>query len=77
MKTGDLVEPEEFHPGYYHTTTENCDGWIGVVTRIINDNMEPSLVEVAWAHGEVLKHFADDLRPLSRSKEIDGFRKGN
>ena len=41
--------------------------WVGVVTKIINDNIEPTLVEVTWSHGEALKHYADDLRPLAHS----------
>ena len=66
MKAGDLVEPEEFFSGYYHAVLKSRPEWVGVVTRIINDSMEPALVEVAWSHGEVLRHYADDLRALSK-----------
>ena len=66
LKAGDLVEPEEFFSGYYHTALRARPEWVGVVIKVINDSMEPALVEVAWSHGEVLKHYADDLRPLTK-----------
>ena len=65
LKTGDLVEPEEFFNGYYHSVLKSRPEWVGVVTRIVNDTIEPALVEVTWSHGEVLKHYSDDLRTLT------------
>ena len=69
MKAGDLVEPADFFSGYYHTALKARPDWVGVVTKIINENMEPGLVEVSWSHGEVLRHYTDDLRLLSNQKE--------
>ena len=66
MKAGDLVEPQEFFTGYYHTALKSRPEWVGVVTKIVNGEMNPALVEVAWSHGEVLRHYADDLRPISK-----------
>ena len=68
LKTGDLVEPEEFFNGYYHSVLKSRPEWVGVVTRVVNATIEPALVEVAWSHGEVLKHYSDDLRALTPQK---------
>ena len=64
MKPGDLVEPSETFNGYHYSATITCPDWVGVVTKIINENMSPELVEVTWSHGEVYKHYSDDLRLL-------------
>ena len=60
MKTGDLVKPTEMFPVEVYGAREFYD-WVGVVTRVVNDKIVPSLVEVSWNHGQTLKHYSDDL----------------
>jgi hypothetical protein len=68
LKTGDLVEPSELFNGYHYSATTTRPDWVGVVTRIINENIKPELVEVSWSHGEIHRHYSDDLRLLIPEK---------
>tara|TARA_Y100000004_G_scaffold192394_1_gene252845 strand:- start:131 stop:358 length:228 start_codon:yes stop_codon:yes gene_type:complete len=72
LKEGDLVELTELPGGYYNSLEHTYGigrGQIGVVTRIINHNMSPTLVEVAWSSGNVLKYYSDDLIAIESKKD--------
>ncbi len=72
LREGDLVELTDTPGGYYHSLEHTYGagrGQIGVVTRIINPKMSPSLVEVTWSSGVVLKYYSDDLIALKSKKE--------
>ena len=72
LKEGDLVELTDVPGGYYHSL-EHAYGagrdQIGVVIRIVNSNMSPALVEVAWGNGSVMKYYSDDLIVLESKKD--------
>jgi len=68
MKTGDLVEPSELFNGYYYPASNTRPNWVGVVTKIINEDISPELLEVTWSHGDVAKYYSDDLRLLTEAR---------
>tara|TARA_Y100001973_G_scaffold106477_1_gene184663 strand:+ start:14070 stop:14297 length:228 start_codon:yes stop_codon:yes gene_type:complete len=71
IKEGDLVELTKEVGGYYHSMMEShgaAEDSIGVVTRIINSEMVPALVEVTWSSGNIRKYYADDLIALNVKK---------
>lgn len=72
LKEGDLVELVDTPGGYYHSLERSHGigrGQIGVVTRIVNPRMSPSLVEVTWSSGVMLKYYSDDLIVLESKKD--------
>ena len=72
LKEGDLVELVDTPGGYYHSlerTRSLGDGQVGIVTRIINPKMTPSLVEVTWGSGISVKYYSDDLIVLESKKD--------
>jgi len=60
MKVGDLVAPKSIFPTAYNLE-EREGGLIGVVTRIINANIVPNLIEVRWTDGTSMKVYSDDV----------------
>ena len=71
LKEGDLVELAGEIGGYYHSMLEShglAKGLVGVVTKIVNSEMVPTLVEVTWSTGNARKYYADDLIPLNEKK---------
>ena len=72
LKEGDLVELADLPKGYYHSLehaySEGRDK-IGIVTKIVNSNMSPALVEVTWSSGVALKYYSDDLITIEGKKD--------
>ena len=60
MKVGDLVKPRSIFPLVYNLKQRE-DGAIGVVTRIVNADIVPNLIEVRWDNGTSMKVYSDDV----------------
>ena len=72
LKEGDLVELADLPKGYYHSLEHAYSegrGKIGIVTKIVNSNMSPALVEVTWSSGVALKYYSDDLITIESKKD--------
>jgi len=69
LKVGDLVKPLEELPlayDWYHK-----DISVGVITEIVNGNMEPALIEVMWNDGARHRVYADDVDTIHGKRKKD------
>ncbi len=44
----------------------NVDISVGVVVAVVNESMEPALIEVMWNDGTVHKVYADDVETIQK-----------
>ena len=63
MKIGDLVKPLEDVPLAYDWYQSDIS--VGVITGIVNNLIEPKLIEVMWNDGTTHKVYTDDIEKVS------------